>query len=166
MRLQRSSTDPLVAPAQVWGGLTTETRAGAIRLMARLASNLVSQGFDSAHRIAPEHWPHVLHDHHPAYITWDQFQRNQRQLIDNCTSQHQDHRGAIRKGAALLQGLVLCGRCGRRMTIRYMDDGHVPLYECNQLHKHLGEKTCQSLRGDGIDAAVAAAFLEAMRPAE
>jgi hypothetical protein len=117
-------------------------------------------------RIAPEDWPHVLHDHHPAYITWDRFQKNQRQLIDNCTLQHQDHRGAIREGAALLQGLVLCGRCGRRMTIRYMDDGKIPLYECNQLHKNLGEKTCQSLRGDGIDAAVAAVFLEAMRPAE
>ena len=117
-------------------------------------------------RIAPEDWPHVLHDHHPAYITWDRFQKNQQQLIDNCTSQHQDHRGAIREGAALLQGLVLCGRCGRRMTVRYMDNGRTPLYECNQLHKNLGEKTCQSLRGDGIDAAVTAAFLEAMRPAE
>ena len=52
------------------------------------------------------------------------------------------------------------------MTIRYMDDGKIPLYECNQLHKQLGEKTCQSLRGDGIDAAVAGAFLEAMRPAQ
>ena len=117
-------------------------------------------------RIAPEDWPHVLHDHHPAYITWDQFQKNQQQLIDNCTLQHQDHRGAIREGAALLQGLALCGRCGRRMTIRYMDDGKIPLYECNQLHKNLGEKTCQSLRGDGIDAAVATVFLEAMQPAE
>ena len=117
-------------------------------------------------RVAVEDWPFVLHDHHPAYITWEQFQRNQLRLIENCTSQHHEHRGAIREGAALLQGLVLCGRCGRRMTIRYMDDGKIPLYECNQLHKNLGEKTCQSLRGDGIDAAVARAFLEAMRPAQ
>ena len=117
-------------------------------------------------RIAVEDWPFVLHDHHPAYITWEQFRRNQLRLIENCTSQHQEHRGAIREGAALLQGLVLCGRCGRRMTVRYMDDGKIPLYECNQLHKNLGEKTCQSLRGDGIDAAVARAFLEAMRPAQ
>jgi DNA invertase Pin-like site-specific DNA recombinase len=117
-------------------------------------------------RVALEDWPHVLHDHHPAYITWGQFQRNQQQLIDNCTSQHQDHRGAIREGAALLQGLVLCGRCGRRMTIRYMDDGKVPLYECNRLHNAFGAKVCQSLRGDRIDAAVAAVFLEAMQPAE
>jgi hypothetical protein len=50
MRLQRSSADPLVAPAQVWGGLATEARAGAIRLMARLASNLVIQGFDPTHK--------------------------------------------------------------------------------------------------------------------
>jgi DNA invertase Pin-like site-specific DNA recombinase len=117
-------------------------------------------------RIAVEDWPLVLHDHHPAYITWGRFQRNQLRLIENCTSQHQENRGAIREGAALLQGLVLCGRCGRRMTIRYLDDGKIPLYECNQLHKRLGEKVCQSLRGDRIDAAVAGAFLEAMRPAQ
>jgi hypothetical protein len=117
-------------------------------------------------RVIAEDWPFVLHDHHPAYITWEQFQRNQRRLLDNCTFDHQERRGAPREGAALLQGLVLCGRCGRRMTIRYMDDGKVPLYECNQLHKGRGEKTCQSLRGDRIDEAVARVFLEAMRPAQ
>jgi len=117
-------------------------------------------------RLPVEDWPSVLHDHHPGYITWEQFQRNQQRLIENCTSQHQEHRGALREGAALLQGLVLCGRCGRRMTIRYMDNGNIPLYECNQLHKQLGEKSCQSLRGDRIDVVVAGTFLEAMRPAQ
>ena len=63
----------------------------------------------------------MLHDHHPGYITWEQFQRNQHRLIENCTSPHQELRGAVREGAALLQGLVLCGRCVRRMTIRYME---------------------------------------------
>jgi hypothetical protein len=58
MRLQRSSTDPVVAPAQVWVGLTSEAQAGAIQLMARLASDLVIQGSDSTHKeIAP-----CLHD--------------------------------------------------------------------------------------------------------
>ncbi len=117
-------------------------------------------------RLPVEDWPSVLHDHHPGYITWEQFQRNQQRLIGNCTSQHQEHRGALREGAALLQGLVLCGRCGRRMTIRYMDNGKIPLYECNQLHKQLGEKSCQSLRGDRIDVMAAGTFLEAMRPAQ
>ena len=50
MRLQRSSADPVVEPAQVWGGLSTEARAGAIRLMARLASNLVIQGSESTYK--------------------------------------------------------------------------------------------------------------------
>jgi DNA invertase Pin-like site-specific DNA recombinase len=117
-------------------------------------------------RVVAEDWPFVLHDHHPGYLTWEQFQRNQRRLLENCTVDHQERRGALREGAALLQGLVLCGRCGRRMTIRYMDDGKTPVYECNQLHKQRGEKTCQSLRGDRIDEAVARVFLEAMRPAQ
>jgi DNA invertase Pin-like site-specific DNA recombinase len=117
-------------------------------------------------RVVAEDWPFVLHDHHPGYLTWEQFQRNQCRLLENCTVDHQERRGALREGAALLQGLVLCGRCGRRMTIRYMDDGKIPLYECNQLHKQRGEKTCQSLRGDRIDETVARVFLEAMRPAQ
>jgi hypothetical protein len=117
-------------------------------------------------RVVAEDWPFVLHDHHPGYLTREQFRRNQRRLLDNCTVDLQERRGALREGAALLQGLVLCGRCGRRMTIRYMDDGKIPLYECNQLHKQRGEKTCQSLRGDRIDEAVAGVFLEAMRPAQ
>lgn len=50
MRLQRSSAHPLVMPSQVWGGLTADVQAGAIRLMVRLASELVIQGFDSANK--------------------------------------------------------------------------------------------------------------------
>ena len=54
MSVQRSTADPVVAPAQVWVGLTTEVQAGAIQLMARLASHLVIQGAESTHReIAP-----------------------------------------------------------------------------------------------------------------
>jgi hypothetical protein len=53
MRPRRSTTDPLVAPGQVWGELATEARAGAIRLMAHLASNLVIQGFDPTHKESP-----------------------------------------------------------------------------------------------------------------
>lgn len=53
MRSRTSSNDSLVSPAQVWGGLATEARAGAIQLMAHLASNLVFQGFDSTHMESP-----------------------------------------------------------------------------------------------------------------
>ena len=117
-------------------------------------------------RVRPEDWPFLIPGHHPGYITWDQFQRNQRRLDDNRTSPDEDRRGALREGLALLQGIVRCGRCGRRMTVRYLKNGTIPSYECNQSILDMRAATCQSLRGDGIDAAVARAFLEAMRPAQ
>jgi DNA invertase Pin-like site-specific DNA recombinase len=116
-------------------------------------------------QLKPADWPIVLYEHHPAYISWEQFLHHQQRLDYNRTLRDDNRRGASREGAALLQGIVLCGRCGRRMTIRYLK-GNIPSYECNQLHKQRGEKTCQSLRGDKVDRAVANALLEAMIPAQ
>jgi DNA invertase Pin-like site-specific DNA recombinase len=117
-------------------------------------------------RVRPEDWPFLIPGHHPGYITWDQFQRNRRRLEENRTSPDEDHRGAPREGLALLQGIVRCGRCGRRMTVRYLKNGSIPSYECNSVHTRYADSVCQSMRGDQIDAAVARAFLEAMRPAQ
>jgi Recombinase/Recombinase zinc beta ribbon domain len=117
-------------------------------------------------RVRPEDWPFLIPGHHPGYITWDQFQQNQRRLDENRTSRDEDRRGAPREGRALLQGIVRCGRCGRRMSVRYLKNGSIPSYECNSVHTHYAGATCQSMRGDEIDAAVAHALLEAMRPAQ
>jgi DNA invertase Pin-like site-specific DNA recombinase len=112
-----------------------------------------------------EDWPIVLLDAHPGYITWEQFRRNQQVLDDNRTWRPEERRGVVREGAALLQGIVLCGTCGRRMNVRYLSDGTIPSYECRQAHAQLAEKTCQTMRGDGIDQAVETCFLEAIQPA-
>src|SRR5438128_3776924 len=56
-------------------------------------------------RIKQEEWPIVLLDQHPSYVTWDQFLGNQRQLDDNRTWRAEDHRGAVREGPSLLQGI-------------------------------------------------------------
>lgn len=117
-------------------------------------------------RVALADWPIVRHNAHPAYVSWEQFLRNQQRLDDNCTIRGKDRRGAIRQGHALLQGVVLCGRCGRRMTVRYTRNGTTPSYECNQVHKQQSGRTCQFIRGDGVDAAVARLFLEAIQPAQ
>jgi DNA invertase Pin-like site-specific DNA recombinase len=117
-------------------------------------------------RVRPEDWPFLIPGHHPGYITWDQFQRNQQRLDDNRTLPDQDRRGALREGLALLQGIVWCGHCGRRMSVRYLNNASIPSYECNSYHTHFAGKTCQSIRGDEVDAAVAHALLEAMRPAQ
>jgi DNA invertase Pin-like site-specific DNA recombinase len=102
-------------------------------------------------QVAPADWPIVQQNAHPGYFSWEQFLRNQRQLEDNRTFRPDQHRGAVREGAALLQGLVLCGVCGRRMSIRY-DARGVPQYQCNQAHSQLGDKTGQAIRGDRVDA--------------
>jgi len=111
-------------------------------------------------------WPTMLQDHHPGYISWAQFRRHQEQLDDHRTFDPDQRRGAIREGGALLQGIVSCGVCGRRMTVRYMPDGLRPIYVCAQLHPQFAAQTCQFIRGDGIDAAVAQLLLAAIEPAQ
>jgi hypothetical protein len=68
-------------------------------------------------------WPTLLNDHHPGSISWAQFHRNLEPLDENRTFDPDRRRGAVREGGALLQGIVGCGVCGRRMTVRYMPDG-------------------------------------------
>jgi DNA invertase Pin-like site-specific DNA recombinase len=148
--------NPAYASAYVYGRTKTRTQAlpgEAPRIKGRIR------------QVELEDWPIVLYDAHPGYITWEQFLRNRQRLDDNRTFRPEDRRGAVREGAALLQGIVLCGLCGRRMTVRYLDDG-TPCYECEQVHTQLAGKTCQSIRGGGVDEAVARALLEAMQPAQ
>jgi DNA invertase Pin-like site-specific DNA recombinase len=116
-------------------------------------------------QVKREDWPIVMLDAHPGYISWEQFRSHQQVLDDNRTWRPEERRGVVREGAALLQGIVLCGICGRRMNVRYHADGSIPSYECRQAHAQLAEKTCQTIRGDGIDQAVARCFLEAIQPA-
>ena len=117
-------------------------------------------------QVKRQDWPTLLKDHHPGYISWAQFRRNQEQLDDNRTVDPDQHRGAVREGGALLQGIVSCGKCGRRMTVRYMSDGQRPIYVCAQLHNQFAAPTCQFTRGDGIDTAVAQLLLAAIEPAQ
>jgi hypothetical protein len=108
----------------------------------------------------------VLHDQHPASITWEPCLRHQQQLDDTRTFRPEDRPGAVREGAARRQGLVLCGQCGRRLRGRYLEDGAIPSYACTALHVRQARRTWQSLRGAGVDAAVARVFLDARQPAQ
>src|SRR5437868_1635038 len=100
---------PLYAGAYVYG---------RTRFRSRLLPGEEPRIKGRTRRVKQEDWPIVLLDAHPGYITWDQFLHNQRQLDDNRTWRAEEHRGAIREGPSLLQGIVLCGSCGRRMSIR------------------------------------------------
>ena len=149
--------NPFYAGAYVYG--RTKTRRHALPGEAPRIKGRTRQ-------VKLEDWPIVLRDAHPGYITWEQFRLHQQTLDDNRTWRPEERRGAVREGSALLQGIVLCGACGRRMTVRYLSDGTIPSYQCRQAHAQLAEKTCQTMRGDGIDQVVAACFLEAIQPAQ
>src|SRR6266403_3655444 len=77
-------------------------------------------------------------------------------------------RGPAREGLALLQGLLLCGHCGRAVTVRYTGHGGIyPAYLCNWLHREgLATKDCLSFRCDVLDSVIAEEVLNALQPAE
>jgi DNA invertase Pin-like site-specific DNA recombinase len=113
--------------------------------------------------LPPEQCAVLIHDHEPAYITWERFEANQQRLAAN-QSKH-DRPGAPRQGAALLGGLLYCGRCGRRMQVRYSGPKSTPYYACTRGTSDYGDPLCQSLSATNLDALVAAQVLAAVEPA-
>jgi DNA invertase Pin-like site-specific DNA recombinase len=115
--------------------------------------------------VAPEDWSICLKDAHPAYVDWDEFMANRRQLTDNVGRYDAGRPGAPRKGSALLQGIVSCGRCARRMCLRYSGPhGDYPVYVCVADHSSEGRPRCQEVRALAVDAEVERLILEALTP--
>ena len=124
-------------------------------------------GGDSCQRLPADQWYALLPGAHAGYITWDQYQSTQRALRDNAQAHGRDRRqGPPGEGPALLQGRVLCGICGQRMTVRYhlRKAGLVPNYVCQKEGIEHSERICQSIPGWGIDAAIGCLLLEALTP--
>ena len=115
------------------------------------------------HRYAVEEAAVLLRDHHPAYINWERFLATRAALQDNA-SQFPVSRGAPRRGQSLLQGLVVCGRCGCRMRPQYGESSTA--YVCITRHQRYGEPLCQSLTMDHVDRAISEAFLAVIAPAQ
>jgi len=121
------------------------------------------------HAAAMVDWRVRLQEHHEGYITWEEFLENQKRLEKNRTNgEEMLLSGPAREGLALLQGLLLCGHCGRALTVRYTGNGGIyPCYQCNWLRREgLASKDCISFRCDLLDAAIVEQVLEALQPAE
>jgi len=118
-------------------------------------------------RVPREEWI-LLRDSHPGYISWEDYESNLERVKDNAVAWSADRRrGPAREGTALLQGLVVCGVCGERMTVRYHAHRgqNVPTYWCGRRSLHQGEKTpCQTVHGGALDAAIGDLVIEAMTP--
>lgn len=112
----------------------------------------------------PKQWPIVIHDHHPGYIQWEEYERNQRQLQNNTASEANHRGGAVKAGSALLSGLMRCGICGRMMYVRYSGlRQRFVYYECMGAAQE-GRRGCLSVGAKNVDEAVSQALLSALRP--
>lgn len=112
-----------------------------------------------------EQWAICLHGRYPAYISWETYLANRQRLQANRNRFAHDAPGVPRQGKALLQGMVVCGRCGRHMGVGYSGPQSRYLrYRCYLDAQEYGGAGCQEVRGAALDAAVAQAMLEALRP--
>jgi DNA invertase Pin-like site-specific DNA recombinase len=186
--LVRLRQEKLTVPAKVWGG----PRHGAVRWkvptfsdIMRLLHNPIYAGayasgqkaYDPFERSPTNSkaktksrpvtdWPVCLQNVYPAYISWDQFVRNQQTLRDNWF--RHGSRGAPRSGRALLQGIVHCGRCGERMAVFTYStkEKRAPGYGCVAAYQDGAASTCQMMSLAPVDAAVTELFLAAVTPAQ
>lgn len=114
-------------------------------------------------------WTVTIPDHHDAYITWEEFLQNQEILQRNLTCAEENIlTGPAREGLALLQGLLLCGNCGRRLSIRYRGNGGIyPIYECNWLRREgLATASCLHVPCSVLDNAISERLLQVIHPAQ
>jgi DNA invertase Pin-like site-specific DNA recombinase len=178
----------LKLPAKVWGGPQHGRivwKAPTLSAIVRLLHNPTYAGvyvygqfaYDAFERsettgkakphLRPlDEWPVCVPEAFPAYLSWDQFQRNQQVLRTNWY--RSSSRGAPRRGAALLQGIVFCGHCGRKMGLQHYAtrEQRAPAYVCYQAYQNEGGATCQCMSAKGVDEAMTTLFLEAMTPAK
>jgi DNA invertase Pin-like site-specific DNA recombinase len=150
MTLSNLLHNPIYAGAYVYGRRPTDPRK-------KIA------GRPSTGRIIakPEEWKVLKKDYLPAYINWEQYEHNVRQLMKN-TSQGT---GVIRNGPSLLSGLVICNRCNLKMATQYTDNGKGLRYVCSRMCVDYAAPLCQSLTGKILDEFVTESVLEAMQPA-
>ncbi len=110
-----------------------------------------------------ENWTVLIRDHHPGYITWEQYERNQALLADNAHMKSRMEPKAGRGGRSLLSGLLRCRRCGRMLHVAYSGTrSEVPRYHCRGAHLNHGEAWCISFGGLRPDQAIAAEILKAV----
>jgi DNA invertase Pin-like site-specific DNA recombinase len=107
-------------------------------------------------------WHVLLRDHHESYLSWEAFEKNQRQITAN--RRGGSGAGAPREGASLLAGLVLCGHCGRRMKVSYGNGGRLVRYACVSRRQQTGAAVCQSFGALRLERAAERLLLEALAP--
>src|SRR3954471_22604922 len=147
-------TNPIYAGAYVFG------RTGS-RITIEAGRKRIVRGF----RKERSSWEVLIPDHHEGYISWAEFERNQRLIADNANGKSFMGRGSVRRGEALLAGLLRCGHCGRKLHVAYSgENGSSGRYHCRGGHLNHGSAPCISFGGMRIDRAVGAEVIERLQP--
>jgi DNA invertase Pin-like site-specific DNA recombinase len=140
--------------------------AGAF-VFGRTKHRRLPNGKYSSRQVPSEQWI-LLRDVHPGYISWEEYESNLQRVKGNALAWSAERRrGPAREGNALLQGLVLCGSCGERMSVRYHlhHNQEVPTYWCGRRPLQRGETSlCQTVHGGALDTAIGDIIVEAMTP--
>src|SRR5881394_1248344 len=145
-------TNPIYAGAYAFGRTTSKVSVEQGRKRVRRG----------VHRPKGE-WDVLIKDHHEAYITWEEFERNQRVIANNATGKGSTTvKGAVRRGELLLPGLLRCGHCGRKLHVSY--SGKLGRYSCYGARTNHGTARCISISGLSIDAAVGTEVLRILKP--
>jgi DNA invertase Pin-like site-specific DNA recombinase len=147
-------TNPIYAGAYVFGrtGSRTTIENGRKRIL---------RGF----RKDRSDWEVLLVDHHQGYLSWADYERNQQLIADNANGKGMMVRGALRKGEALLVGLMRCGHCGRRLQVSYNGtNGDIGRYNCDAVRANPGADACISFGALRVDQAVGAEIVRVLQP--
>ena len=140
--------------------------AGAF-VYGRMKSHKNANGKTSVNALPMDQWHTIIPDAHPGYITWEQYNDNLKTLRACSQAYGKDRRNhPPGRGPALLQGLVVCGVCGQRMTLRYHGRNGilVPDYVCQRHGIEYGKPHCQHIPGGNVDKAIEQLLLELVKP--
>jgi DNA invertase Pin-like site-specific DNA recombinase len=147
--------------------LTNPVYSGAYAFGRRRVEVKIDKGRKRIVRNRMRHWEDwkvLIKDHHEGYITWVEFERNQRLLADNANRKSNMGRGSVRRGEALLVGLFRCARCGKKLQVSYSGDPPKQRYVCPGSDNDTFGSKCISFGGLRSDRAVAQEILDRLQP--
>lgn len=148
--------------------LTNPVYAGAYAFGRRTTQVTIKDGRKRTGRRwrrDPEAWDVLIKDHHEGYISWTEFETNQRLIADNANGRSFMSRGSLRRGEALLPGLFRCARCGRKLYVAYGGKGGATQrYVCRGAFDTMAVASCLSFGGLRIDRAIAQEVLDRVQP--
>jgi DNA invertase Pin-like site-specific DNA recombinase/sulfur carrier protein ThiS len=147
--------------------LTNPVYSGAYAFGRRSVEVKIQNGRKRTVRNRLRHWKDwnvLIKDHHEGYISWEEFECNQRLLADNANRRSNMGRGSVRRGEALLAGLFRCARCGKKLQVSYSGDPPKQRYVCPGPNNDTFGNKCISFGGLRSDRAVAQEILDRLQP--